>query len=161
MLCITLERLKELLCYDPLTGKFTWLYNHYRTDLIGREAGTLNHTGYISICCDGRKYQAHQLAWFYMTGEWIKEPDHKDTVRSNNVWSNLRPATRSLNRANSQRGKNNTTGFKGVKRCKGRFQARIGLDGKSLFLGSFATPEEAAAAYAIAAKRYFGEFART
>jgi len=29
------------------------------------------------------------------------------------------------------------------------------------YLGSFATLEEAAAAYAVAAKKYFGEFART
>ena len=40
------------------------------------------------------------------------------------------------------------------------FYARIKVDGKSLYLGSFETVEEAAAAYDAAATNLFGEFAR-
>jgi hypothetical protein len=50
-----------------------------------------------------------------MTGDWPENDlDHKDTIRTSNVWTNLRPATRGQNRCNTKAGKNNTLGIKGV-----------------------------------------------
>lgn len=65
--------------------------------------------------------------------------------------------------------KRNTSGAKGVRYCEDtatkkrvkRWQARIKVNGKERFVGRFLTKEEAVAAYAKAAKEYFGEFART
>jgi hypothetical protein len=53
------------------------------------------------------------------------------------------------------------TGFKGVSRRGGRYEAKIWENGKSRNLGSFATPEEAALCYArhIGAERAAAEAA--
>jgi hypothetical protein len=55
----------------------------------------------------------------------------------------------------------NRTGFKGVSWCNGYWRARIKLGDNEMFLGHFATPELAAAAYDTAAIKYHGEFAMT
>jgi hypothetical protein len=46
----------------------------------------------------------------------------------------------------------NSTGFLGVYRVRGRFAAAISVNYKNVYLGSFGSPEEAHAAY-IKAKR--------
>jgi hypothetical protein len=75
---------------------------------------------------------------------------------------NLRPATKSQNAANRGKTCNNTSGFKGVwwRRRYRKWQATIGVNGKRFYLGMFDTPEAAHAAYAAAAQRLHGEFAR-
>jgi hypothetical protein len=58
--------------------------------------------------------------------------------------------------------KDNKIGLKGMSiRPNGRYQARIRVDKKIIWLGTFDTPEEAHSAYVQAAKQHFGEFART
>ena len=99
---ITYDQLKQLLSYDPATGIFTW-----QSRLKGLSAGTLTSDGYVSICIAGKRYYAHRLAWFYMTGNWpTEEIDHKDRVRNNNAWSNLRQASKSENKHNRAGAKN-------------------------------------------------------
>lgn len=74
--------------------------------------------------------------------------------------ANLRFATMAENSRNRPKQNNNTTGFKGVTLFKGRFQAHIKYERKKIHLGCFATAEEAHAAYADAAARLHGQFAR-
>jgi hypothetical protein len=85
--------------------------------------------------------------------------DHIDPERTlDNRKCNLRLATRAQNAANSpgQRGRRvHAPEYKGVKRCGGRWLARL----RGEYLGSFATPEEAAACYNEAAVAEWGEFA--
>lgn len=87
--------------------------------------------------------------------------DHADGDGLNNRRSNLRPASKSQNGANRGKNSNNTSGFKGVSPRKGSlpWMARIGHDGKSVYLGKFPTAEDAARAYNSAALELFGEFA--
>lgn len=87
--------------------------------------------------------------------------DHCDLNPLNNQRSNLRLATQSQNRANARAGKNNVLGVKGVSKVKNRYKAQIKVQKKSIYLGSFLTLEEAHTAYITAAKKYFGEFARS
>lgn len=47
-----------------------------------------------------------------------------------------------------------------AKEPKKKFCARIGLDGRSIFLGSFCVLGDADSAYRIAEEKYFGKFAR-
>lgn len=88
--------------------------------------------------------------------------DHIDLDGLNNRRSNLRLATTSENSRNTRTRQNNTSGFKGVswRRDRSRWQVHIRVDGKRLSLGHYVTLEDAASAYAGAAEKYHGEFAR-
>jgi hypothetical protein len=162
---LTQERLKELLSYDPLTGVFLW-----RVDRGGKKAGDVagcRKRTYTVISVDDRIYRAHLLAWLYMTGKWPNPfVDHRDLDKHNNIWTNLREATKSQNMANVGLIKSNKSGLKGVSRYRAGesygkpWQSHIQKDGKVMHLGHFATKEEAHVAYVIAAERLFGEFAR-
>ncbi len=163
---VTLERLKEVLDYDPATGLFRWKVKRCNVE-AGQVAGHHKGPRYIRINIDLVSYRAHILAWLYMTGEWPPRfIDHRDTDKANNRWENLRLATKSQNMANMPAPKSNRSGFKGVSRYRAGdsygkpWQAGISKDGKRMSLGHFATPEEAHAAYAAAAEKFFGEFAR-
>lgn len=147
---ITQKRLRELLHYDPLTGVFTWRQSNSARALVGAIAGS-KARGYVWIRCDGQLCAAHRLAWLYMTGLLPKqEIDHKNGMKDDNRWSNLREATRKLNMQNERRARiNNKTGYLGVRPHGKRFQARVKLDGRIHYFGSFGTPEQAHAAYVV------------
>jgi hypothetical protein len=85
--------------------------------------------------------------------------DHIDHDGLNNRKSNLRECTYSQNAANARKGPGYTSKHKGVCWHAGKWEAFIRCRDKHLYLGRFATEEEAATAYAIAAKDMFGEFA--
>lgn len=163
---VTYERLREVLNYCPETGEWTWLISPAKPVPTGSKAGTISKYGYLVIQIGGRVYKAHRLAFLYMTEKWpVAQVDHKDTVRENCRWDNLREATQSQNSANANLQSNNTSGFKGVifskrKGRAGRWVARITKDQRKKYIGQFKTPEEAHEAYRLAAQKTFGEFAR-
>ena len=151
-------RLKELLDYEPHTGALVRIASSRRTDCVGKPAG--NNARYSRIDIDGERYAAHRLIWMWVTGEdpGKLEIDHIDRDRHNNRWENLRLATVSQNRINC--GNKSRSGLpKGVKKNKGRFGARLTVDGVVHWLGTFDTPEEAHQAYKAAATDLHGEFA--
>lgn len=160
---LTQERLRELLHYDPATGIFRWRVRPAKRVRAGDIAGHLNPNGYITIRVDGRLYYAQQLAFLYVTGEWpAGDVDHRDGVRANNRWENLRPATRSENLRNMRLRSDNRSGLKGAhyRPSRGKWQSSIRVGNRTIRLGSFDSAEAAHAAYCEAAKKYFGEFAR-
>jgi hypothetical protein len=165
----TAEYLRSILDYYPEIGEFYWRERDNAPPWVrrklesGEPAGNIHQgrTPYIEIRIDGKKYKAHNLAWFWMTGEWPENlVDHKDTDGLNNIWTNLRQATNSQNNQNSNRYKNNKSGYKGVCWDNGCWRAYINVNKKRFNLGWFSTPEEAHQAYCKAALEHFGEFAR-
>lgn len=84
------------------------------------------------------------------------EGDHIDRNPLNNTRANLRPATRSQNAINTawRSGR-----FRGVRKAGVFWRAEIKSNGKRYSLGTYATEEDAALAYDIAAIEKHGEFA--
>lgn len=158
---LSIERLREVLNYEPETGVFTWRIAMPPRGMAGARAGTIQKNGYRAICINGFRAYAHRLAWFYVTGQWpSKHIDHRNGVHDDNRISNLREASRSQNLANQKLRSTSLSGFKGVSKKRNSWQARLNVQGKQRVLGCFATPELAHQAYVDAAQKHFGEFAR-
>ncbi|RLQ87082.1 HNH endonuclease signature motif containing protein [Notoacmeibacter ruber] len=155
---LTVERLRQVLRYDPDTGIFTWLgHGGYR----GKPAGTAKSDGYKQIFIDFVPHRAARLAWLYMTGNHPpsgKIVDHRDGNRSNDRWKNLRLATHADN-ARNRRPKNRNLPCCGVYRNGSRWTAEIEADGQRHKLGSFRCVEDAVTARCKAEHHFFGDFA--
>ena len=127
---------------------------------LNKPAGALTNNGYKAIRFNYKRYLNHRIIW-EMHNEEIPTGliiDHKDGNKLNNNISNLRLATLSQNQGNSKKQRNNTCGYKGVIKCRNKFQAQIRFNNKKYHLGVFGTPYEAHLAYIAKAKEFFGEF---
>ena len=163
-IALTLELVRAMLHYDPLTGVFTWLVDRGPHKCKGRVAGGVarkkNGYGWVGISIDRTIHKAHHLAWFYTHGTWPSMLDHINRDSTDNRIENLRIATHTQNVANrTWNRKSKTTGFRGVSKRKNRFNARISIGGQYKHIGSFKTLEEARAAWCAEASRLRGEFA--
>lgn len=157
------KRIFELLDYNPEDGSFTWKINRRGRRQKGMKAGCLNTNGYIRISIDYKLYNASRIAWLFIKNKWPdKYIDHIDGNPSNNRANNLREASILQNGANRKKPISNKSGIKGVSLIKstGKWGAWIKVSGKSKYLGSFATKEQAGKAYEISAKKFFGDFHR-
>ncbi|MBY4947045.1 HNH endonuclease [Cupriavidus respiraculi] len=156
MRVLTVEDVRALLHYDADTGEFTWVSGHK----VGLPAGTSHGRGYLSIGVKGRRYLAHRLAWFYVHGRWpAAHIDHQNGDRSDNRLANLRECDNTENQQNRAKQRTNTSGATGVSwhRKMAKWQAKITVKGKRLWLGAFATIDEARSAY-LEAKAKFHDF---
>ena len=153
---LTVELLRQLLHYSPETGLFYWRVSTGGV-AEGTEAGTWQGNGYRKIKIDGVPHRAHRLAWLYVHGEHpAGEIDHRNGNPADNRISKLRQASRAENARNTNR-RNRRSGFKGVDRHGCKWRARIDVDGTGILIGTFSTPEEAAAAYDDAARAFTTE----
>ena len=141
------KRLKELLSYDPETGRFTRKISSSNSvkagDIAGGDSST---TGYWRISVDNIRYAEHRLAWFYMTGLWPKHQiDHIDHIRANNKWANLREVTHAENQKNRVLTSKNKSGCVGVSWIKARskWYASISVNRKTLPLGTYENKDDA------------------
>ena len=158
---LTQKRLREVLHYNSETGVFTWTKRRRR----GKVAGTVHDKrGYLKVMIDGERIMLHRLAFLWMTGTWPDgQVEHKDGNPSNNAWDNLRDAASAENNRNEdKRSKNSSSPYKGVYAHRDRWRAMIRdpRTGQSIYLGTFATPEGAYAAYCEAAMKKHGDVCR-
>lgn len=171
-MALTAERLHELFHYDPITGFFTWkrrldIPNYINKRFEGKRAG---HTvkagktkGYRIITINLINFRENRLVFLYMTGDWpTNEAEHKNMLRWDNRWENLRDATPAQNSANVGMRSNNTTGFKGVfiNKQNSSFFTVLKVGGRVYKSTGFKTAEEAYDVYCFLAEKYCGEFAR-
>jgi hypothetical protein len=154
---LTVERLHELLDYDPLTGIFRWKRSGGGR-LAGTRAGTMTEKGYTVIGIDDREYRAGRLAWFHYYGEWPRGLiRYIDRHRDNNSLANLKDSTpHEINCLRQQPLKRRLP--RGVKKNGSRFHAEIAHHGKTIYLGSFRTPEEAHECWKQEARRLRADF---
>ena len=153
---ITQKRLKELFKYSKESGVFTRLVSLGNTR-SGSVAGHKNADGYLDIVIDKKTYKAHRLAWLYETGRLPKdEIDHIDRVRDNNIFCNLREATRQENVRNNGLREVNTSGFTGIhwRSDSSQWRARINHNGGRVNLGSFDRLSDAVLERLKAEQRY-------
>jgi hypothetical protein len=146
---ITAARLREVLDYNPRTGKFSWLKRQK-----GRRSkvGTTSKRRYLCIKIDYVSYPAHRLAWLWMTGKWPSElTDHVNRKTFDNRWKNIREATASQNSRNRLQ--------KNQQGCSWHVRKRkwiVRLAGRHI--GYFNTKREAKIAYKQEAAILYGNF---
>jgi HNH endonuclease len=157
---VTHQQLIVALSYDPISGQFAWT-NSRSGKGSGRKreiAGSKHSAGYVSIRLHWQLYLAHRLAWFYMTGTWpTSQIDHRNGIRNDNSWTNLREADNTVNQENQRAAQvTNKSGLLGVSVNHDNWSACIQVKGARRYLGTFTDPLSAHAAY-ISAKRQLHE----
>jgi len=158
-----LEKMKEIQLtkgYVALVDDedFEWL-SKFKWYATLQKSGRVSAVRNLLMPCGNRKKQ-------YMHRDLMNAPldkfvDHIDGNALNNCRANLRLCTNAENQRNRGKNKNNITGYCGVSKKRNGFRAQITVNRKQLYFGTYATIEEAARVYDIAAIKYHGEFAKT
>ena len=84
-----------------------------------------------------------------------KQVDHINHNKLDNRKDNLRIVTNQENQMNRKIGKNNKSGILGVRRLRKKWQAFIGVNGKTKILGLYKKKEDALEARKKAENKYF------
>lgn len=166
--------LRACLDYNKRTGKLFWRFrprlhfadtrnfNRWNRRYAFQEAFTATHkNGGKHGAIDWQPFVAHRVIWKWVTGI---EPgimvDHRDRVRTNNKWNNLRNVTRSQNMQNRKRHSNNRSGHPGVyfNRGERRWKAAIKAQGVVVFLGTYKAKRDAVRVRLAAEKKYHGQY---
>lgn len=168
------EVLRQLLTYEPGTGNLYWA--HRDCSFFLAEVRSAQHdaaiwnrlysgqkafqailqNGYLAGQVLQRKMLAHRVAWAIHYGVWPDgQIDHINRVKSDNRIANLRAVSASVNAANRSSATGKPEEEIGVFPArKGKFKAAISAGGKSRYLGTFLTKEDARKAYLAAKSQY-------
>lgn len=149
--------LYEITCCGKIRNRKTLRSKSSNLNWQGRLRITLHQPG--SKKSYGR--YVHCLVWETFNGPKPKgmDLDHIDQNPANPHLSNLRLATRAQN--SHRKVSKNKYGYRGVYKStlSEKFLAKLRVNGKHVYLGSFDTVEEAARAHNAKALEVYGEFA--
>ena len=171
----TSENWHDYFVADFEAGTLTWkartdipqerIQRMWNTRYAGKRAGCLGPDGYWAVRLFRKSHYIHRILYVMANGPIPEgmQVDHIDHNRGNNCRSNFRLATNAENNWNTGLRSSNASGMKGVSWVKDRAKWRAGIThhGRSIHIGNYPTKEEAAAAYAAAAVKYYGAFAST
>jgi hypothetical protein len=140
---LSIDVLREAFDYDPLGGHLLWRRKKRR----GQIAGQITNQGYIAVDLrvGGVRHQllAHRVIWAIVTGKWPEMiVDHRNGAEGDNRWANLREANCSESAHNTA-----LSEFAGTAAIGRKWQARICVNRKYIYLGLFNSREQAHAAY--------------
>lgn len=162
---VPLELMREEIRYDPESGDFSrFKLAPKNLGRIGVLRGSMTGNGYLQIRFRMKFYSSHRLAWGFHYGAMPEGLiDHIDGEKTNNRISNLRQATGLQQQKNLLRDPQYQakSGYQGVQRNHqktGGWSARISHGAKSIYLGTFPTPEAAHEAYQAKWREFAGEF---
>lgn len=173
---LTQEIVRELLDYDPETGKLTWKERdvkwftltgslkrsaewkckNWNSRWAGKEAFTSrNLFGHLEGRIFGQHFLAHRVIFCLVNGYFPKSIDHYDNIASSNKVENLIDSTQEENMKNKRKQSNNSSGRTGVRKLpSGRFRATINDNKKTIHLGYFSSFEEACEVRKLAEIKY-------
>lgn len=146
---ITQKLIKKIFDYNPENGEFIRVLrmNKSRQWVPCRTKPSSNcaNRGYTKVGIDGVTYYTHRLIWLWMTGEFPDGfVDHINGDQTDNRWSNFRVVNFSDNVKNTGLQKRNKTGHTGIYINKqGRYFVNVRHQGRTIYLGSFDTLDEA------------------
>lgn len=163
---VGIEKLREILSYNPETGILTWkprdpasfscvaternrVATRWNALRAGKPAGHMNSRGYIVVCIEAKTFQHHRIAWALHYGEWPSDQiDHVNHDKTDNRIINLRDVSGYENCRNRSLPENTSSGEIGVHFHKPsqKWHARIYVDGVRQHIGAFDSIAEAASA---------------
>ena len=163
------EEIRSRFDYNPEKGELTWAYRdenfkYFNEHVAGKVVGTVyahyKH-GYkgkrvaLEVFRKKLTLTTARVCWLVQTGDWPEHTiDHINRDSTDDRWENLRDVTQSVNNWNKNGYKiRDGSLYKGVTKRDNRYYAYV--QGK--YLGSYATPEEAARAYDKKALELWGD----
>jgi len=135
-----IKDVEKIFTYNPETGEVRWLISPCNSVKKGAVAAQLKPEGYLRITLDSKQYYAHRVAWMLYYGVEPKGTiDHINGIGTDNRICNLRAVSQKVNMRNQKLRSTNTSGVNGVSWSvkRGKWEARICVDGKTVHLGRF------------------------
>lgn len=161
------EVLRQLLRYEQETGKLFWKergremfsshrdFKKWNTRYAGAEAFTSPSHGYRAGAIFHHTHRAHRVIWSIVHDDpGTMVVDHINGDRSDNRIANLRLVSQQENTKNCGLKSNSRYGNFGVRKNRHKWNARISVGGRDVFLGSFSTLDDALKARREAEAKY-------
>jgi hypothetical protein len=143
---IPVEKALNCFRYDYDSGLLFWENPESNQVKKGRAAGTKTVNGYLAVKIGTTRVFVHRIAWVFKFGKWPDALiDHIDGNKTNNKIENLRETNHRFNQHNRLRHRKGL--LPGAYRQNKKWGARIQIDGKDHYLGTFETQQEAHEAY--------------